>query len=161
MEKITRILEEHEKRIFQLEQILIGKKEQENFNHPELSNIQDEIIAFSDNLGIKEEKIMELIDFQEKLPRLMNVPKEKTRAKLQAKSLMLLSILSVRVYKLSLNTKIIKDLFTLSRVPMERMDKLYSSTIFKRYFSKSGENIKFSWAGEKEAEKMILEIVKE
>jgi len=63
----------------------------------------------------------------------------------------------VRVYGKKLSEKILRDLFKLNRIPLERMDKLYSSVPFKKFFSKSKSDIKLSWAGEQEGIKKIKE----
>jgi len=118
-----------------------------------------EIENFCKNIEISEEELRNKIDFQD-MPRLTFAFKEKSRTKIQFKSLMVLALLCKKIYSKSLTEGEILKLFKFSKVPSERMDKLYSSTSFKKYFSKTKDQVNCSWAGEKESEKIIKNLIK-
>ncbi len=123
------------------------------------SNLEENIKLFCKNNQINEGSLKYEIDFQEDLPRMINLPKENVRTKLQFNTLIALSFIIYRVYDKKLSEELVRNLLDLNKIPVDRMDKLYSSPDFKKFYSKSGQNIKISWAGEKESIKIIKELV--
>jgi len=158
-EEIKQKFEKLWERVKELE-AKIGKKEAtpeklRKKGFKEETNIE----KFSRSLGINEKALRFKIDFQDEMPRLMEIPKGKTRTKTQYKSLMVLGILYKKIYDQSIDNNKIIRLFHLSKIPTERLDKLYGSPMFNKFFTKSKNEIRFSWAGEKEAEKLIKELI--
>jgi len=123
------------------------------------NNLETEISIFCKNNQIEGVRLKYKIDFQKDFPRLINLPRESVRTSLQFSVLILLSPLIYRVYKKSFSRDLIKELFVLNRIPTERMDKLYESPKFIQLFSKSGADIKLSWAGEQEGIKRLKELI--
>jgi hypothetical protein len=117
------------------------------------------IKEFSIANEINEESLRTFIDFQPNQPRLTNIPKDAIRTQIQFKAILILGIIYEKIYDQNLSNQSVIDLFCFSKIPTERMDKLYESPMFTKYFSKSGKDIKLSWAGEKEAIKMLKETV--
>jgi len=112
------------------------------------SHLSGEIGIFCKNNQIEENRLKEIIEFQENFPRLINLPQDTIRKKIQFNSLIMLAPIYFRVYKKKLFEKTLRELFELNRIPLERLDKLYSSKEFKKFFNKSGTEIKLLWVGE-------------
>ena len=123
-------------------------------------SLSKEITTFCENFNIEEGDLKYLIDFQVSYPRLTTLPKEKIRKKLQSECLLVLGLIYSKVYQKDLLQVEVRNLFNLSRITTDRMDKLYSSKYFIKFFNKSGKNIKLSWAGEQEGIKKIKEMIK-
>jgi len=141
-------------------EIKIGGKNEPKIKTENLdNNLEEEIGVFCKNNNLDLDKLKYEIDFQEDLPRLINIPKEKVRTKLQFSTIILLAPIIYRIYKKILSEEIMRALFELNRIPQERMDKLYDSPPFKKYFTKSGTSIKLSWAGELEGVKNIKQLI--
>ena len=121
--------------------------------------LESEIKVFCKNNGLDENRLKYEIDFQEEYPRIINLPKERIRTNLQFKTLILLAPIYYRIYGKNLSPNIIKNLFGLNRIPLERLDKLYNSPLFKKFFTKSKAGIKLSWAGEQEGIKKLKELI--
>lgn len=159
-EKIKNEFEKLWKKVNELEEKIETKikVQLKTENTEENNRLKNEIKIFCKNNDIDEDKLNYEIDFQEEFPRVINFPKEKVRTNLQFKVLILLAPLYYKIYGKTLSQNSIRNLFELNRVPLERMDKLYNSAPFKKFFSKSGTNIKISWAGEQEGIKKIKEL---
>ncbi|GEM_PF-3865291 len=123
------------------------------------NSLESELKIFCKNNDLDEKRLRYEIDFQEVYPHIINHPKEKVRTKLQFKVLILLAPLYLRVYGKTLSENTIRGIFELNRVPLERMDKLYNSPPFKKFFTKSATNIKLSWAGEQEGINKLKELI--
>ncbi len=165
MEKMDEELKEEFRKIWNK----IKELEEKNINQPankETPNskenlpLSEEIEIFCKNFGMEKNNLKYLIDFQKDYPRLTILPREKIRRKLQLNCLLTLSVIYTKIYRKELSEKEVRELFKISRIPMGRMDKLYSSKNFLRFFSKSGGSIKFTWAGEQEGIKEIKEMIK-
>lgn len=161
-EEIKQEFEKIWKKIKELEENQKGSSE--IIIKPKQADVSDnalgsEIKIFCKNNGLDENRLKYEIDFQEEYPRIINLPKEKVRTNLQFKVLILLAPLFYRVYGKTLSQDIIRNIFELNRVPLERMDKLYNSPSFKKFFTKSSVNIKLSWAGEQEGISKLKELI--
>src|SRR3989344_2272425 len=70
--------------------------------------LENEIKIFCKNSDIREERLKYEIDFQKEFPRLINLPKENVRTKLQFSVLILLAPIFYRIYKKDLSKSIIR-----------------------------------------------------
>ncbi|MFW6027021.1 MAG: hypothetical protein ACOCRX_11860 [Candidatus Woesearchaeota archaeon] len=129
---------------------IIGKKD---------DTLDSEIKIFCKNNDIDEERLRYEIDFQKEYPRIINIPNEKVRTNRQYKALILLAPIYYRIYGKTLSSDALKELFILNRIPLERLDKLYNSPLFKKFFTKSKKDIRLSWAGEQEGIKKLKELI--
>ena len=158
-EEIKKEFEKIWERIKELEGKLDNKTKIEIKTGNSDNKLEDEIKIFCKNNRIDEKILKYQIDFQEDFPHLINTSKEKVRTKIQFNIIILLAPIIYRVYKKNLSEGTIRVLFELNRIPLERMDKLYDSPPFKKFFTKSGTNIKLSWAGELEGIKKLKELI--
>lgn len=125
----------------------------------ENSSIVSSVKVFCENNKIDFNDFSKLIQIQDNFPKLIKLPVEKIRKKIQINSLLILAPIYYRGYGRNLSEKNIRKLFSINNVPSERMDKLYSSKPFKKFFGKSGTKITLKWAGETEGIKKINEII--
>ena len=160
--EIEERLDKLEGRMKEIYALLSDERSKSHLPEQDLDNKEAslEIDTFCRSLELESEKVRYLVDFQKSFPRLIEPIKEKKRTALQFKALMILGLIYKRCYGREIDSEKIRELFKFSRISTDRMDKLYASSNFKKYFSKKDKNIKFSWAGEKEAEKMIVELIK-
>lgn len=159
LKKILKKIERIERKIFEENQESEKSTSQNTNMGLDTKNINKKVKIFCETNEIEENKFRYLIDFQENYPRLIKVPKENTRKKIQINSLIILVPLMELIYEKKMNTSIMAEIFKKSFIPTERFDSMYASPLFKKYFSRTGKEINTTWALKRDSITKIKETI--
>ena len=123
------------------------------------STLEVNISVFCQQHNIDEDKLRTVVDFQPDGPRIVTFKKDSARTTTQLKALLLLGGIVKNIYQ--------RDSFhggwllKNSRLPHDRLDNLSSNAAYRQCFSnKSTASMELTWAGQKQALKMLDEYLK-
>lgn len=124
---------------------------------PQKIDIEESLEYFAKTLKTEAEKLKLIFDFQDNYVRFYEPPSEKIRKKIQLCALIPLATIMHEVYKIKIIDAV--DLLVKNHVNSDRLDLLYTSKEFIKFFTGKKKNLKITWLGIKEGKQRIRKLL--